>query len=142
MAEPISFEQCIAKHLDGIEMLREAFLREQADKDSQIVSAEALLRAEQGQKVQLREQNRALLFKVNQLRDLNTRQQDEIAKLKHEKQQLIARVSRLEGHAMQQNFNPQLDQKVKPQMPPQEVSAFSIEAQENHYHEEQIEELE
>ena len=55
VAEPISFEQCIAKHLDGIEMLREAFLREQADKDSQIVSAEALLRAEQGQKVQLRE---------------------------------------------------------------------------------------
>ena len=46
MAEPISFEQCIAKHLDGIEMLREAFLREQADKDSQVVSAEALLRAE------------------------------------------------------------------------------------------------
>jgi len=64
---------------------------------------------------------------------LNNRQQDEIAKLKHEKQQLISRVSRLESHAMQQNFNPQLDQKAMPQMPPREVSAFSMEAQEDDF---------
>ena len=103
----LSFDQCINKQYIGLDHLQSAFKQACSEKDKLIQQGESLLKAEQGQNSVLRNQNRALLLRLNELREAKRDDSEEFAishkeqieQLQAEKQRLIARVANLEAMA-------------------------------------------
>ena len=64
-------DEYVNKQWMGLEQLQSSYRQTFAEKEKAIEQGESLLRAEQGQNSQLRNQNRALLQRLNNLRESN-----------------------------------------------------------------------